>query len=295
MTVRHQLLKTMSVICMLAVLTGCGGKIKKIQPPPETALPVTTVVMLPTTTTTTATTTVTTTTVETTRTTTVQTTSSDDGTLKGFIRKHNLKLSDYPTKLLDLLDRNPETKDFVFNYPLKKDKPVEYSLEEYTESETVPLLMQWDERWGYDDYGGELMGLSGCGPTALSMVSLYLLHDAQYTPTYIAEYSVSNGYRVAGSGTSWTLMTKAAKKFGLKVKELSLDERTLLKHLEDGKPIICVMGPGAFTDTGHFIVLTGTVDGKLRLNDPNSISNSERLWEFEEISGQIKNLWVYSV
>ena len=52
------------------------------------------------------------------------------------------------------------------------------------------------------------------------------------------------------------------------------------------------MGPGAFTETGHYIVLAGVEDGKIRVNDPNSRANSERLWSYEEIERQIRNIWV---
>ena len=53
------------------------------------------------------------------------------------------------------------------------------------------------------------------------------------------------------------------------------------------------MGPGDFTDGGHFIVLTGADgEGNLTVNDPNSYRNSERTWTFDEIRDQIDNLWV---
>ena len=70
-----------------------------------------------------------------------------------------------------------------------------------------------------------------------------------------------------------------------------LDENRIRTNLEAGVPVICVMGPGDFTTSGHFIVLTGLDDGKFRVNDPNSIANSEKLWSYEQIAGQIKNLW----
>ena len=52
------------------------------------------------------------------------------------------------------------------------------------------------------------------------------------------------------------------------------------------------MGPGDFTTTGHFIVLSGCEDGLIKINDPNSYANSEKLWSYEEIADQIRNLWV---
>ena len=55
------------------------------------------------------------------------------------------------------------------------------------------------------------------------------------------------------------------------------------------------MGPGDFTTTGHFIVLTGIGDnGDVLVNDPNSKKNSEKSWSIEKLIPQIRNLWTYS-
>ena len=56
-------------------------------------------------------------------------------------------------------------------------------------------------------------------------------------------------------------------------------------------PVICVVGPGDFTTSGHFLVLTGYEDGKFRINDPNSYANSQKLWAYEDIKRQIRNIW----
>ena len=52
------------------------------------------------------------------------------------------------------------------------------------------------------------------------------------------------------------------------------------------------MGKGNFTSSGHYIVLVGAEDGKIRVNDPNSHANSEKLWTYEEMESQFRNLWV---
>ena len=78
-------------------------------------------------------------------------------------------------------------------------------------------------------------------------------------------------------------------------KELGLDADTIRSKLRDGHPIICIMGPGDFTSTGHFIVLTGVKsNGDVTVNDPNSRKNSDKSWDLEEIMSQMRNLWVYS-
>lgn len=207
---------------------------------------------------------------------------------------HNISIADYPDSLVDLLARNPETEDFVLNYPLYKDNRFSGSLTEISDFTTVPLLMQWDSRWGYTPYGSDVMGLTGCGPTSLSMVAIYLLHDTSLTPPYIANYSVENGYCINGSGTSWTLMSEGSLALGLSPEELPLDKNRMISCLEEGKPIICIMGPGVFTDSGHYIVITGVKDGLFQINDCNSRTNTEKLWDYDEIKDQIRNLWAFS-
>ena len=83
--------------------------------------------------------------------------------LQQYAREHGLSASDYPEKLVELYERNPETEQFVFEYPLMKDNPPSDDLSGLDTS-SVPLLMQWDQRWGYGHYAGNLFGLSGCGP-----------------------------------------------------------------------------------------------------------------------------------
>lgn len=58
----------------------------------------------------------------------------------------------------------------------------------------MPLLLQWDKRWGYASYGDSIIGLAGCGPTCLSMVYVYFTHDLNGTPREIASYCEKNGY-----------------------------------------------------------------------------------------------------
>ena len=171
----------------------------------------------------------------------------------------------------------------------------EIDLSEHLGSETVPLLFQWDERWGNTIYGSDVMTVTGCGPTCLSMVLVHLLQDATFTPRYVADFAEENKYYAKGSGSKWALISEGGETLGLDVTELPLDENRMKKNLELGNPIICIMGPGDFTTAGHFIVLRGVEDGKFIVNDPNSKENSERLWSYEEISGQIKNLWACRV
>ena len=212
--------------------------------------------------------------------------------LEAFAKDKGLSPDAWPEELLELWEKNPETEEFVLNYPILKDSDQTVHLGEFEFNEEMPLLMQWDTRWGYTDYGGSPLGLSGCGPTCLSMVCIYLLEDTKYDPAYVAQFSKQNGYCVPGNGSAWTLISQGGEQLGLDVRELPLHKGTVLQNLQKGLPVIFVMGPGDFTSSGHFIVATGCEGDLLRINDPNSAANSEKLWDFDDIKDQIRNLWV---
>ena len=109
----------------------------------------------------------------------------------------------------------------------------------------------------------------------------------------MADFSTENGYAVDGDGTAWSLMLEGGKKLGFDAEELAMDDNAIISNLKSGNPIICMVGPGDFTDGGHYIVMTGYKDGMVMINDPNSRVNSEKLWKLSEIEYQFKNLWVY--
>lgn len=199
--------------------------------------------------------------------------------------------SDYPSALQTLWEKNEDARPFVEGYWENKDRTFPIDLSQEADSDTVPLLMQWDKRWGYLSYSGGLLGCTGCGPTCLSMAALYLTGDADYSPQYVADYATDHGYAVAGSGTAWALISDGAADFGLTSEELPLSEEAMSAALEEDKLIICVLGPGDFTDSGHFILLTGYEDGAFSVNDPNSYVRSEETWTYDRLASQIKNLW----
>lgn len=211
-----------------------------------------------------------------------------------YAEKNGIDYNEYPENLIALLSRNSETKDFVLSYPKEHNEKHKVDMSEYKNSKTVPLFMQWDKRWGYIKYSGDIAGLTGCGPVCLSMAAYYLTKDENMSPDKIIEFAQKNGYALNGiteKGSQWTLISEGGERLGLDVTELPLDENRIIKNLEAGNPIICSMGPGDFTSTGHFIVLVGYENGKIKVNDPNSIKNSKKEWTYERIKDQIRNLW----
>lgn len=203
---------------------------------------------------------------------------------------------EYPQELLELALKNPDAVDFAAGYPEHRGNAVDSAaidLEGTLVPGIPPLLMQWDSRWGYAGYGSGLMGLTGCGPTCLSMVILGLTGNTAANPLAVAQYSDAQGWYLPGFGSDWELMRSGAEHYGLQWQELPLDENIMRRALEDGQAIIASMAEGDFTDTGHFIVLSGYDGGAFRVLDPNSYSRSARTWSFETLRYQINGLWTY--
>lgn len=197
----------------------------------------------------------------------------------------------YPKQLKDLALKNEEALEFVYDYPAEHVKEHTIDLTEEASMDSVPLFVQWDKRWGYEKYSGNFFAASGCGPTTLSMVVVYLTHNREASPLAVAKYSKEAGYSVDGSGSSWTLISEGCRHYGIKAKTVALDESRMKAELDEGHPIVVNVGPGDFTDTGHFMVITGYDDEGFSINDPNSIEKSGKRWLFKNISSQIRAVW----
>lgn len=158
----------------------------------------------------------------------------------------------------------------------------------------VPKLYQRDAAWANARYGGDSFGESGCGPTCLAMVYIGLTGRDDLLPTDVGAVSERMGC-VTPEGTAWSFMTEGAAQIGLSAEELPADEMSVRQALLGGSYVICSMGPGDFTKTGHFIVLVGIdKDGKLIIRDPNSPERTNKAWSFDTVLGQARNLWSYS-
>ena len=76
----------------------------------------------------------------------------------------------YPQALLEMLARDISLLDFVLGFPEKQGNVYAGSIGSVQQGQ-FPLLLQWDERWGYGPYGDSFLAISGCAPTALAMVA----------------------------------------------------------------------------------------------------------------------------
>ena len=158
----------------------------------------------------------------------------------------------------------------------------------------IPHLYQTDPAWAHQPYAGGTVEKNGCGPTCLSMVYVALTGRTDLGPKEMAAFSERGGYTVDGM-TAWALMTDGAAELGLTSEQLGASERAVRSALAAGSPVICSVGPGDFTSSGHFIVLAGIADdGQVIVRDPNSQERSERTWDLGRVLAQCANLWAFS-
>lgn len=163
---------------------------------------------------------------------------------------------------------------------------------------------QTSERWAEQPYGSDNLGGYGCGPTAMAMVVSTLTGEIT-DPAQMAEYCVDQGYWAKKHGSYWSIVPGVAEDFGLTCTGLppeEADSDTVIRYLVTGNLIVALMGPGHFTNGGHFIVLRGvTPDGSILVADPASQERSLTTWELEllleELSARRHEggpLWVVS-
>lgn len=196
-------------------------------------------------------------------------------------------------KLLKLAATEPEAVPFVRGFPdAYPDSEAEGTGD--PASGEVPRLYQWDPRWGFTVYSSTTFAVTGCCPTSLSMVYQGLTGKGDLSPYDLGVKAAEGGYMAEFDGTDSSFLVNEAASLGLSCESLSLDADSVRSALEGGAVLICNVGPGDFTDNGHFFVITGIDgDGSLVINDPYSAERSSRTWNVDDVLGQTKALWAY--
>ena len=202
-------------------------------------------------------------------------------------------MDQYPEALLNNLCCNPNMLDFALGYQENYDTTS--GTLEASELDGIPLFIQWDKRWGYDAYGNDVIGLSGCGPTCLSMIVIGLTKNQEATSDKLADYATEHGYYEQNSGTKWSFMDEVAAVYGVQGYYIYLSKDNMQEELSQGHPLVCAMRSGDFTSQGHFIVIAGMEGDKFLVHDPNSIERSQQLWDYDTLQYQISAIWAFKV
>ena len=188
-----------------------------------------------------------------------------------------------------LTGNDPDTIEFIYNKNHKFTDFNFYKGESVKLKRKTPYYLQWDNRWAYDNLYPTNIGISGCGPTSLSMIISRLTNNLIY-PNEMAQKASKF---MNDGGMDWAFIDHIAKEYNLKVTDINLDKDKMIKTLEDG-PLLISVGRGYFTLYGHILVIDSYKDGKFIINDPNSVKNTMREWEYEQLKDQIVHIWKIS-
>lgn len=200
-------------------------------------------------------------------------------------------------KMLRLAAKEPQAIPFVRDWPEKycADEP-DYNEDHSDDSSNgVPRLYQWDKRWGYTEYSSTTFALTGCAPTSLAMVYQARTGDSSKSPYDMGVYANENGYATTYDGTDGSIFTYGAAGLGLTSSELAVDAYDLSLALANGQIVVVNVGPGDFTDSGHYFVATGLDgNGDVIINDPFSAERSAQTWSIDTIISQTKALYAFA-
>lgn len=199
----------------------------------------------------------------------------------------------YPDIILRHLAANTELADYAVSYPAKVNNVYDGDFTLDIPSAGVPLYLQFDQEWGYADYGDALLATAGNAPVCVSMAAVYLRKDGTLNPIKVGDSFMAAGYVSEGSKTSEAAFTEGVRAFGLTAEEVQLDADSMKYALDCGKVIVAEVGPGDFTKETSYIVLREYRNGLFFVCDPTSTARSNVGWSYQRLSTQIMKMWAY--
>lgn len=196
--------------------------------------------------------------------------------------------------LLELAAEEPMSYDFILGINERYPSETAQSYLQPVAVDEIPLLLQWDMRWGYTVYSSAPLGVSGCCPTALSMVYMGLTGRNDKTPYDMAMLARERGYETENLGTIAAFLVDCAPELGLYCEQFTPEAAMLTDYLKAGWPVIINVGKGDFTENGHFIVACGLTEDGVVVNDPYSPVRSSRTWPVETLVSQAMGMYAFT-
>lgn len=148
---------------------------------------------------------------------------------------------------------------------------------------------QHDARWADSLYGGQDPITSyGCGPTVLAMLVTSFTGQTSL-PSDMADWAAAHNYWSAGSGTKHDFILEGAAAFGFHAESFqNYTKEGIISELKNGHILVALMGPGHFTTSGHFIILSDYWSGEqISVADPASLENTQVPWDAQLIVDEL--------
>lgn len=170
--------------------------------------------------------------------------------------------------------------------------------------------LQTDAKWKNADYSapGEktTIGASGCGPTAAAMVVASWV-DKKETPVEACAWALQKGYKAVKNGTYHSFFKPYGAAHGLTITQITggsvqsmsaanaaaMHEKALAA-IKNGDLVICLMGKGNWTSSGHYILWYDYDGANVYINDPASTKATRLKNKLTLLQAQVKHYWICS-
>ena len=134
---------------------------------------------------------------------------------------------------------------------------------------------QADAMWNHNNLS---LHSSGCGPTAVAVCISNLTHKF-VSPVTVAGWAKKEGY-YSSSGSLHSAIPAMASHWNLQCRGLYKNEKEIERALRSGHMVVGLMGPGYFTNGGHFIsLLTINKKGMVEVADVGSRVRSQKTYD----------------
>lgn len=195
--------------------------------------------------------------------------------------------------LLELALSEPSAIDFVAAYP--DAEKVAQPYEDAVSQGTVPELYCWDTRWGFVDYAGSALAVTGSGPTSLSMAYMGLTGKGDVTPADAAQLVTDADMASGDSLMSGEFLTESLDSLGLSCSTYTSNADNLVQMLNTGSYVLMETTAGTLGESAHWIVVVSEEDdGSVRVYDPTSPETSSRTWDPATIAASGDTLYALS-
>ena len=209
-----------------------------------------------------------------------------------WIAQNASKYSD--ERLPELALRESAAVNFVANVP-NHDK-TESGYGEGTEKGSYPQFYDWDERWGYLDYGVSNVGVNGSALTTMAMAYMGLTGKNDQSISNLAKLATDGKFVSNDGDTANEFFTTVAPTIGLATREYTPSGENITLALEGKTPVAVHLNAGFTTPYAHWaLVVNANGDGSVTLYDPDSSSATTRTWAPGTIGAKTSKMFALSL
>ena len=190
-------------------------------------------------------------------------------------------------RLIDLAIAEPDAISFVAG-SLSADGSSQAYGESLATGE-IPLFYTYDPRWGYVAYADGIIGVTGSGPTALSMAAMGLTGKNTYDPASVAASITSSNLASGTTGMDDSYLTGHAGDVGLAATGVEASSDGIYNPISEGQLVIIKLksDSGVGSAMAHWALIIGiNPDNSVTVYDPTSSYASTHSWSLGAISSR---------